>query len=246
MNKTLFWAGVLVSLIACQSERPQDQKARDIIAQCVKQHGGDSYQNFDIAFDFRKFRVRIQQNGVQYRYERVTKDTLNKEIKDVLTNEAFVREINGKKQELSAKDESRYREGTNSIAYFVLLPFKLTDPAVNAQHLGTVTIAGQTYDKIKIWFEAEGGGKDHEDVFCYWVNQKTQMLDYLSYANGGPRFRKATKRETVAGIVFQDYENYEVLDTTLTTSDYDAAFEAGKAKLLSKIEQTNYADMRQK
>jgi bacterioferritin (cytochrome b1) len=63
----------------------------------------------------------------------------------------------------------------------------------------------------------------------------------LSYANGGPRLRKATKRETVGGIVFQDYENYEILDKTISTTEYDKAFLEGKSKLLSKIEQSNYS-----
>ena len=111
---------------------------------------------------------------------------------------------------------------------------------VHLAHIGTIKIDNQEYDKIKVWFSAEGGGKDHEDVFCYWINQKTHTLDYLAYANGGPRFRKATKRETVNGIVFQDYENYQIPDKTIPTSDYDKVFIAGNAKLLSKIEQTHY------
>jgi len=244
MQKLLLIVSFSILLTACSQQRPNDPKAKEIIAKCVETHGGENYQNFDVAFDFRKFRVRLKHTGTAFVYERTTQDTLQNQIHDRLTNGEFVREINGKSQALSDKDLSRYKEGTNSVAYFSLLPFKLTEPAVNAQYLGSIAINGQVYEKIKIWFEAEGGGKDHEDVFCYWINQKTHTLDYLSYANGGPRFRKATKRETVGGIVFQDYENYEIADTTLTTSDYDKAFLAGRAKLLSKIEQSNYADMR--
>lgn len=65
-------------------------------------------------------------------------------------------------------------------------------------------------------------------------------MDYLSYASGGPRFRKAIKREKVDGVVFQDYENYEVPDSTLATFNYDKAFTSGSVELLSKIEQSNY------
>jgi hypothetical protein len=69
-------------------------------------------------------------------------------------------------------------------------------------------------------------------------------MDYLSYATGGPRFRKATKRTTAGGVVFQDYDNYEIKDTTLATREYDRIFLEGKAVLLSKIEQTNYVSHR--
>ncbi|TAE38042.1 MAG: hypothetical protein EAZ70_01040 [Runella slithyformis] len=231
-----------VVLVACNKQRVQDQKAQEIIKKCVEMHGGTHYQNFDVSFDFRKYSVGIQHNGTQFRYECSTQDSLKNTIKDVLTNTTFERTINGKKQELSAKDTDKYRESVNSVAYFALLPFKLTEPAVNLQYVGSTAIEGQNYDKIKVWFEAEGGGKDHEDIFCYWINQQTHTLDYLAYANGGPRFRKATKRTTVAGVVFQDYENYEILDKSAATSDYDQAFVKGKAKLLSIIEQSNYAN----
>jgi len=82
-------------------------------------------------------------------------------------------------------------------------------------------------------FDQKGGGKDYEDEFFYWINWQTNTLDYLSYANCGPRLRKAVKRETACGIVFQDYE---ILDETISTTECDKAFLEGKAKLLSKIE----------
>jgi hypothetical protein len=228
------------TILSCNQQNKDDNKAKEIIKKSVEAHGGDAYNDVDISFDFRKYRFHIKQNGVNFLYERSTKDSLNNETKDILTNDSFRREINGVKQDLSAKDEGRFREATNSVAYFVLLPYKLLDKAVNAEHVGTMTINGQNYDKIKVWFDKEGGGKDHDDVFCYWINQQTHTLDYLAYDNGGPRFRKATKREKVNGVVFQDYENYEIADTLASTSDYDKFFVEGKVKLLSKIEQTNY------
>lgn len=228
-------------LVSCnKSEKRNDPKAQAIIEACVEKHGGKSYEKFDISFDFRKFHYRITKDGDKFRYERTTTDSLKNTITDVLTDSSFVRLINGEKQTLSSKDEDKYREGTNSIAYFVMLPYKLLDKAVNLEYIGSMAIAGQNYDKIKVWFDAEGGGKDHDDVFCYWINQQTKTLDYLAYDNGGPRFRKATKRQDVSGIIFQDYENYEILDKSIKTYEYDKAFIEGKSKLLSVIEQTNY------
>ena len=241
MLKPLLSLAIVAFSTALFSQKAVDKKAQKIIQECVVVHGGKNYQNVDISFDFRQFKVKILSKGVMFQYERTTQDSMKRTVRDILNNAGFVREINGAKQTLSEKDISKYREGINSIAYFVLLPYKLTDAAVNLAHLGTSTINNQSYDKIKVWFDAAGGGKDHEDVFCYWINQKTHTLDYLAYANGGPRFRKATKRETVGGVVFQDYDNYEILDKTLSTTEYDKAFSEGKAKLLSKIEQTHYA-----
>jgi hypothetical protein len=158
----------------------------------------------------------------------------------VLTNEYFSRKINGKKQNLSSKESEKYKEGMNAIAYFVLLPYKLSEAAVNLKYLGETTIENNEYDKVYVTFEKEAGGKDHQDEFCYWINKSSHVLDYLSYSNGGPRFRKAIRRQNVDGVIFQDYDNYKILDTALSTSDYDKAFNAGNAKLLSTIEQKNY------
>lgn len=241
LKNTIFLLCIAFALpLSSIAQKTIDKKAKAIIQRCVETHGGKNYQNVDVSFDFRKYKIRIKNDKSLFTYERTTQDSMNNTVRDVLSNTGFVREINGKKQTLSAKEENKYREGINSVAYFVLLPYKLMDASVNLSHVGTIDLDNQKYDKIKVWFDVEGGGKDHQDVFCYWINQKTHTLDYLAYANGGPRFRKATKRETVKGIVFQDYENYEILDKTIPTSDYDKAFKEGKAKLLSKIEQTNY------
>ncbi|RDB06685.1 DUF6503 family protein [Runella aurantiaca] len=238
----------LVLCLACNNadkssnseERPVDKKAKEIVDKCIKAHGGKNYEAFDLSFDFRKFKVHLKQTGTQFSYERTTTDSLNNVYHDILTNESFVRKRNDTTQVLSQKDEDKYREGINAIAYFVLLPYKLSEPAVILKYVGEISIDNQKYHKIRVTFEQEGGGKDHEDEFCYWINQSTNTLDYLSYANGGPRLRKAVKRDTVGGIVFQNYENYEILDKTLPTTEYDKAFLEGKSKLLSMIEQSNY------
>lgn len=222
------------------AEKPTDKKAKEIIEMCVATHGGKNYQNMDVSFDFRKYRVSIKNKNILFEYERITQDSLKNTVRDLLNNEGFMRDINGTQQTLTAKEVDKYKEGLNSVAYFVLLPFKLTDAGAHLAHIGTIKIGDQSYDKIKVWFSENGGGKDYQDVFCYWINQNTHTLDYMAYANGGPRFRKATKRETVGGIIFQDYENYEILDKTIPTYEYDNVFVAGKAQLLSKIEQTNY------
>ncbi len=229
----------IILFISC-SGKHRDTKAIRVVEQCIEQHGGKNYQHMDVSFDFRQFRIHIKQNNGVFLYERTSKDSFNNVMHDVLTNETFKREVNGKQANLSQKDADKYREGLNAIAYFVLLPYKLSEPAVKLKFLGAAIIENKKYDKISVSFEETGGGKDHLDEFCYWINQDSHSLDFLAYSNGGPRFRKAIKKEIVAGITFQDYENYEVADSSLQTYDYDKAFINGKVKLLSKVEQTNY------
>lgn len=241
MLKTIFIAAFLFISISCSDKRRGDEKAIDIVEQCIEQHGGKNYRDMDVSFDFRQFRVHLKQNDGVFLYERTFKDSLNNEIHDILTNETFTREVNGKKVDLPAKESDKYKEGLNAIAYFALLPYKLSEPAVIPKYLGETTIENKKYDKIAVSFDSAGGGKDHHDEFCYWINQDSNTMDYLSYASGGPRFRKAIKREKVDGVIYQDYENYEIPDSSLATCNYDKAFIEGKARLLSMIEQHNYS-----
>lgn len=235
---TLFFFLLLsTSLI---SQKKTDQKALEIIKKSVDAHGGKNYKNLAVSFDFRQFSYQIKLNKNTYFYQRNFNDSIGNKIEDVLDNGNFSRSINGKKVELSEKDQSRYKEATNSVAYFMLLPYKLLDKAVNLEYLGETTFENNEYHKIKVWFDEEGGGRDHEDIYCYWINKQTHLVDYLAYANGGPRLRKATKRDVIDGITFQNYDNYQILDKEIPANQYDQAFQDGKYKLLSKIEQSNY------
>jgi hypothetical protein len=241
MLKTIFIAAFMFIAVSCSDKRRGDEKAIDIVEQCIEQHGGKNYRDLDVSFDFRQFRVHLKQNGGAFLYERTFKDSLDNAIHDILTNDSFTRKVNGKKVDLSAEESDKYKEGLNAIAYFALLPYKLSEPAVILKYLGQTAIENKKYDKIGASFEAAGGGKDYQDEFCYWINQDSHTMDYLSYASGGPRFRKAIKREKVDGVIFQDYENYEIPDSSLSTFNYDKAFIEGKARLLSRIEQQNYS-----
>ncbi len=223
-----------------QAQNQEDPRARAILDTCIKVYGGAQYQSFDVGFAFRKYEFRLQHRNGLFTYIRMGRDSANNFIRDRLDNQGFQREVNGVVQPLTPKQELRYREAVNSVAYFMLLPYKLKDPAAHIALVDTALLDGQPYYKLKVWFDAAGGGIDHEDVFCYWIHQRNHTLDYLAYANGGPRFRKVIRRDTVQGLIFQNYENYQILDAPSSAADYDKAFRAGKAKLLSIIEQSAY------
>jgi hypothetical protein len=233
-HPTLFLA--LFSLFGCQPSN----NARTIIEQSIDAHGGDSYQNKRIEFDFRKFHLALEHRNGQFRYERTHVDSSNRHIREVLTNNDFNRYQNGQRQTLDTHKVGKYSRAVNSIAYFVLLPQKLADPAVLADYAGDSQIDGQAYHKIRVRFRAEGGGEDHGDTFFYWFNQQTHTMDYLAYSEGGPRFRKAINPQTVGGIRFQDYINYKGdLNDTTSVGTYDRRYEAKQLPELSRIEQKN-------
>ena len=226
-------------LFSC-TKKQDDTKAKNIIIDCVKNHGGAFYEDLDVSFDFRKYKIRIKQQAKAYTYTRTQTDSTGQVIIDELSNDIFKRTINGKVENLSSKDHDKFKEATNSVAYFMLLPYKLLDPAVHLKYAGETVIENQTYEKIIVSFDAEGGGKDHEDVFCYWIHKTDHTLDYLAYSSGGPRFRKAKGRTAFKGVIFQNYDNYEILDKTAAVETYDQIYKSGKKKLLSEIVQEHY------
>lgn len=227
---------LLILLAACQN--PDDPQ--HIINQAIETHGGRRYENCLITFAFRQYNVRLEHRSGQFRYERAYADSAGRAIREVLSNEGLRREIDGKPQQLSEKEYNRYLEGVNSIAYFVLLPYKLNDPAAIKTFIGKTELEGQPYHKIRVSFRKEGGGKDYQDVFCYWIHRNRHTMDYLAYSQGGPRFRKVVRVQEVGGIRFQDYLNYQgdKNDTTAVT-EYDRKFSRDEFSLLSRIEQRN-------
>lgn len=237
MRKFLFNGGLLLSLFAC---RPAPPSGSDIIDKCIEAHGGNKFRQAIISFDFRSFHITIQNNGSQFKYEREFTDSALGKVYDVLTNEGFDRKINGKSQTLDSAARQRYEEGLNAIVYFASLPFKLQDPAAIKEYVGEVQLDGQPYDKIKVSFRKEGGGKDYGDVFYYWIHQTRHTMDYLAYSNGGARFRKAIHPQIVGGIRFQDYINYKgaALDSG-AVGGLDKKYQAGLLEILSSIEQKN-------
>jgi len=118
-----------------------------------------------------------------------------------------------------------------------LLPYKLNDSAVIKEYDGEVTIKGELYQKIKVTFQQEGGGKDYDNVFYYWFHKENTTMDYFGYTTDGNRFRAAYNVRVVNGIRFADYINY--VSDTLNKYDlinYDNMFENNELRELSIIE----------
>jgi len=218
-------------------------QAQAIIDQAIEVHGGDLYESTVVEFDFRDRHYKSTRQGGQFRYERIFTDSIGQNVHDVLTNEGLTRTVEGKTVNLSAKDSSAYANSVNSVIYFALLPYFLNDPAAQKSYLGESTVKGEPYHKIKVTFQQEGGGKDHEDEFIYWFHRYEHTMDYLAYNyqtdGGGARFREAYNMRTVNGIRFADYYNYKPQEKRMDVEHFDTLFEQDSLELLSEINLEN-------
>ncbi len=226
------------STAADDSEVKELSDAEKVLHRTVTTHGGDHYGSANYSFVFRKKTYNFKNDGTNYRYT-VTDEKDGSGTVDVLNNGKFTRTIGGTKITLSEKDIAKYSEALNSVIYFATLPHKLLDPAVQLSLLPPANIQGKAYYTLMVQFQEEGGGTDHDDNFRYWINQKTNRIDYLAYDyktnEGGVRFRSAYNPRKIDGIIFQDYINYKApLGTNL--DDLTGMFDRGELKELSRIE----------
>ncbi|PKH66837.1 hypothetical protein CXF59_13045 [Flavobacterium sp. ALD4] len=215
----------------------QLSKADSIVNRAIEAHGGKLYDNADCSFVFRgtKYRFKNDGNSFTYSSEVQKNDFL---IKDVLINDTFKRYINNNLQSLNKEDVAKYSEALNSVIYFATLPYKLQDTSVNKKFIEEITIKEKQYDVVGVTFGKDGGGKDFDDEFHYWINKQTRKIDYLAYGyhtnDGGIRFRSAFNTRVIDGLTFQDYINYEAPWGT-PLKDLPKLYEQGKLKELSQI-----------
>jgi len=241
MMKKYFIAALIIAVsLACNSKK---ETAQQIIDKAIEKAGGDRYNKTEISFDFRKGSYRSKRDGGKFELERVLADSTGTQYRDLVNNDGFTRYYKDTVVQLTDSMKTVYANSVNSVHYFVQLPFGLNDKAVNKELIGKDTIYDKEYYEIKVTFDAEGGGEDHEDIYMYWVNSQTYHIDYLAYSfevnDGGLRFRKAYNPRTIEGIRFVDYENYKTDDLSTPLSKLDDLYEARQLELLSKIENKN-------
>lgn len=226
-------------LLGCTGKLDDPQQ---IIDKTLKASGSEKLKSSVVEFEFRDRAYGVKyQNGI-YVMVRLWNDSIQGLIRDEVTNVGFRREINGELVDVPDSMAIKYTNSINSVIYFALLPYRLNDEAVIKNYLGTEKIKDQEYYKIEITFKEKGGGKDHDDVFIYWINTENDLVDYFAYSykvdGGGIRFRQAYNERFIGGVRIVDYINYEVPKTT-RLQEAASLFEANGLKQLSKIEITN-------
>lgn len=212
--------------------------AEAVLARVLTAHGGERYATAAYRFTFREMDYTFTNNEGNYVYTR-TQQQDDKTIVDVLNGNSLSRTMDGDTVALDAKKRAAYSNSVNSVIYFATLPHKLQDPAVKLAYAGEQMVKGQTYDLLRVHFDEEGGGEDHDDNFVYWINRDTDRIDYLAYDyrtdGGGVRFRSAYNPRLVDGILFQDYVNYKApIGTKL--EDLAGMHERDELEELSRIE----------
>lgn len=214
--------------------------AQMIVDKSIAFYNMEKLQNATLEFNFRNFKLRAAQRDGKFRYERIFNDSTGK-IHDILSNDGFKRLLNGKELKLNQELSNRYSQSVNALFYFVYMPLKLNDPSVNKKYLGESRIKGKTYYKLEISFDQKNGGQDHDDIYYYWFDSEDYSMDHFAYSTGGNRFRGVLRLQKVAGVIFQDYVNYQSPpgDSLTPVLKYDSLFNEGKLKELSRIEINN-------
>lgn len=225
---------LLAFLILSCSKTESEFTAQQIIDKSIKASGADKVSQSKIAFTFRDKGYLATRNNGQFEFTRSFDS-----IKDVLSNTGFMRFIHGEQVVLTDSVANNYKNSVNSVHYFSVLPFGLNDAAVQKKILPSVVIKGQPYYKIEVRFSEEGGGEDFEDVFVYWVHQKSFLIHYLAYEfhtnGGGFRFREVTSEEIIEGIRFANYANYKPNKQITDVKIIDSLFIAGNLNKVSDI-----------
>ena len=222
--------------------KPIELTANEIVSKSYAYHGCEKINSESIKFDFRDYHLEYLHTDTGVVRIRSFQDTLGNEYKDVWSRLTLQRFKNGEAVSISEKKENAYKNSINSIFYFAFLPKSLRDPAVNLDYIDTMKIEEKKYHKIRVTFNEEGGGEDHEDIFMYWFDIEDYSMDYLAYSyntnGGGMRFRAFLNRRTVNDIVFQDFVNYAPPEGAVF-NQLDSLYNLDKLEQVSLIEQEN-------
>lgn len=226
----------LVSFIGLAQDA---DRAQSIIDKAIEAHGGSAYDDLAVAFSFRDKDYSIKLDKGRYEYTRSYTDSTG-HILDVLTNDGFERKLDGYLVSLPEKDKKKYSNSINSVCYFAMLPNGLNDPAVHKSMIGLNKIDGQKYHVVQVTFDEAGGGDDHDDIYVYWINQKTYTVDFFAYSfkvnGGGVRFRAAKEGHIVVdGVRFQNYINYKHHDKDTPVDSLPFYYVQGELTKLSEI-----------
>ncbi|GGG98234.1 hypothetical protein GCM10011416_15400 [Polaribacter pacificus] len=233
----IFLASLVLLFISCNTSK-KSQTAQEIVDAAMLASGSEKVAKATISFKFRDIQYKAIRNQGRFLLERSFKENKDS-ITDQLSNEGFTRLLNNQAIQLHDTLATAYSGSVNSVHYFSVLPFGLNDMAVRKKRLADQVVFGKDYYTIQIRFSEEGGGEDFDDVYIYWINKETSLIDYLAYSfhvnGGGVRFREATNPRTIKGVRFVDYNNYKKENALTDLENLAKAFEKGELQKLSEI-----------
>ena len=237
---------LLLTLAACgeASDAPtvaSAERARTLIAQAQAAHASDSLDGARLSFSFRGTDYSAQFGGEGQLYARYGQDAMGP-FTDTLDSGGFRRTRGAHTDSLPPAASLAAEESLNSVLYFALLPRPLSDDAVQPRHLGRTTIGDEPYQVLGVTFGREGGGRDWQDRFVYWIHDERHTIDFLAYAfhvnGGGMRFREAFGARDVGGVRVQNYRNFAPMDEAMSPGDLERLPElwrGGRLRYLSDV-----------
>ncbi|QTY28399.1 deoxyribose-phosphate aldolase [Flavobacterium sp. CS20] len=227
-------------MISCKSNNDTRQSAQSIVDKAIEVSGTDAFKHSTVSFTFRNKKYTSQGHCNHYIYSRIFRsaDSLIKDYYE--PDKSFKRYINDSLVQIADTTAQKYAESINSVHYFVQLPFRLNDKAVNKTYLGLDTIKNKIYHKIAVNFDQVGGGSDFQDKYLYWFGKDDYKLDYLAYSfmvnGGGIRFREAYNERYIDSVRFVDYKNYRPKSENIKLENISKALKNQQLELVSKIE----------
>lgn len=237
---------VLLIVVGC-SDTPDApattnaERANALIAQTQNAHASDSLDGARLSFSFRGTEYSAQFGGGGQLYARYGQDALGP-FADTLDTRGFRRTRGAHTDSLPPAAALTAEESLNSVLYFALLPRPLTDDAVQPRHLGETRIGDESYQVLDVTFGREGGGRDWQDRFVYWIHDERHTIDFFAYAfhvnGGGIRFRQAFGAREIEGVRMQNYLNFAPTDETLSPNDLERLpqlWRAGRLRHLSDV-----------
>ena len=231
---------LVITVYGCHSKT--DVTAQQVVDNAIKVSGGELFEAKKVTFKFRDYQYTSSKSKKGFKLTR-SRIQGNDTLLDIKNGKDFTRSINNSLVPLADSTAQNFANSINSVHYFAKLPYGLNDEAVNKELLADETLFEKEYYKVKVTFNQQNGGEDFEDVYLYWIGKNDFKIDFLAYSftvnGGGYRFRKAYNERFVKAIRFVDYENYAPINSNIHLDEIGRLFEAGKLKLLSKIELEN-------
>jgi hypothetical protein len=243
MKKIIAGIAIVFLILSCNYSPNENISAQSIVNKAIDASGKAKLKNIRLSFEFRGKTYQSTGQCNDILLKRID-ETSEGKITDILESSGkFSRYIEDSLIAIPDSMALKYSESINSVHYFVQLPFRLNDDAVQKSYLGLDTINSKVYHNIEVSFKQKGGGTDYQDVYLYWFDEKDFKLDYLAYSfivnGGGIRFREAYNERTIEGIRFVDYKNYKPKSDTVELRDISKAYQNNQLELLSKIENEN-------
>lgn len=242
---------IAVALAEAAGARADAEKVDrlEIVDRAIAFHGGDRYRASETELDLCSrsgcFHVRALVDGDLFEYE-VAGKVRDGEMRVLMTNiggseTRIERWIDGEPAEVTAENRQALADWVMARVYFCFLPYRLNDPSVYKQDLGTVDWQGRKLHEVKVTFEP-GSSTDAQDEYRYWFDPESGRLEQFAYSydtsDQGLRFRRLFNERVVGGLRFFDQENYGV-QGALAVEVIDPDFVAEKMPLLSTVKLEN-------